>query len=991
MKKYFWVLIWLIGLILEGGISVRAQEAVPTSILEVNKLSQDSAQRRLPISLKSNIKAAYNSNEKIKVELFNNDVNTVQVKIRDEKNKDINANVAETDSQGTTTLTVNPPSQFRPGKYKMMVTDQTGQIIEQDFLWGVLAINPNKAVYRPGETANLSMAVLDELGKMVCDARLSLKITDNSGHTDELSTENGKITVNPECTSREFTTKPDYEADYKLGSAGDYGLELTAITKNGTYTINDQVGVKSNSDFEVERNSATRIFPRTTYPMEITIKANRDFEGTVEEEVPVGFLISASKDDRFKSYEQVTDEDGFRFIRWQVDLKKGETVKLGYDYDAPDVSPQFYLLGPLVLSTVSDGPIYQEGRQWQVAADDLSDSGYHFQTGYYIGNGNFNHVSGLGFRPQMVVIKSDAATFATIFKTDVMPNNTVEYLGAATAESAAGFIQLEDDGFSVSTTAATANGRFTWEAFAGSNCSVSGVFCTGSYTGNGSYPRSISTGFDPDLVWVKRNTAVAAGWKSTAMPALGSQYFHAAVGIGTTDYFTTLGSGAFGIGVSTNVNAGIYYYAAFKQVAGVINVGVTIGTGGAMTINSPNFQPDWVFLKNEDVATTGAVSLSPDSNGDNSSYFANYANVPNMITGLGVSGFTVGTNPAVSGVGNTLYWAAFKSDTTPLTSSGSFKMTTGSYLGTGNAFAIENLAYAPNLVIVKGNTAQFGVFRTDQMAGDWSAYMDTNVANLAGAVTDLTDHGFNIGNNAVVNSVGVSYYWTSYGNAWRPGTKSGASDFLIGAYTGNGVDATDIGRLPYQLDLLAVKRSGASPGTFRTSEMVGDTSAFFGATAETTDNIQAFHPNGFEVGLSANVNSLGQTYWFYGFKVGTGFTLGTYSGSGVTGKNINLGFQPDYLWVKGVGGTRGVARFTDMTGNAALPFLAIGTTTNVITGIGTTGFTLGTAGESNKSGLNYRYAAWKESVGTTTVNPFVNQLLRHGMWFSNGVRQKFTF
>jgi hypothetical protein len=591
----------------------------------------------------------------------------------------------------------------------------------------------------------------------------------------------------------------------------------------------------------------------------------------------------------------------------------------------------------------------------------------------------------------MVVIKSDAATIATIFKTDVMPNNSVQYLGAATAESVAGFILLEDDGFTVSTTAATANVRFTWTAFAGSDCSVTGVFCVGAYLGNGSYPRSISTGFDPNLVWVKRNTAVPAGWKSSVMPANGSQYFHAAAEIGTTDYFTTLGGGAFGVGVSTNVSNGIYYFAAFKTVAGAIDVGTTIGIGNTMAIDSPNFQPDWMFLKNANVATTGALSLSRESNGDNSSYFPITANVSNMITGLGASGFTLGTNAAVSGTGNTLYWAAFKGETTPLTASGTFKMTTGSYLGTGNPFAIENLTFAPNLVIIKGNTAQFGVFRTDQMAGDSSAYMDTNVANLTGAITDLTDHGFNIGTSAVVNSIGISYYWTAYGNAWRPGTRSGASDFLIGAYTGNGVNATNIGRLPYQLDLLAVKRSGATAGTFKTSEMVGDTSAFFGAAAETTNNIEAFNADGFKVGTAANVNSLGQTYWFYGFKVGTGFTLGSYTGSGVTGKNINIGFQPDYLWVKGIGGTRGVSRFADMTGNAALPFLAIGITTNVITNVGLTGFTVGTAGESNKSGFTYRYAAWTSEVGTTTVGPLLSQLLKHGMWFLNGVKQKFTF
>lgn len=370
----------IIGLILSGisvflflGLPVRAQEATVSGVLAVptislsndENLSGSSAERRSPMRLKSAVKAAYTSNEKVKIELFNRDVNLVELTLKNDKEEVIKAEVVENNSQGITTLTVNPPSEFEPGKYQMVVTDQTGQVIEQNFLWGVLAINPNKAIYKINETADLAMAVLNEQGKMVCDADIQLTVTSDQLSVKELlSTGNGKIIVNPECNSKDFTLDPDYEAEYKLGNAGVYKLELTAVTVNGTYTINDQVEVKNESDFEVERISATRIFPLNVYPMTINVVANKDFSGNIYEEVPASFEI-------IESGGTVTEENKNKKIVWKVDLKKGNKVSLGYKYKAPNVSPQFYLTGPLTMTTLMD-LVYNESRQWQIAVDDVT-------------------------------------------------------------------------------------------------------------------------------------------------------------------------------------------------------------------------------------------------------------------------------------------------------------------------------------------------------------------------------------------------------------------------------------------------------------------------------------------------------------------------------------------------------------------------------------------------------------------------------------------
>jgi hypothetical protein len=59
-------------------------------------------------------------------------------------------------------ISADPPNKFRPGKYtlKAYISNPSGEnVIIQDFLWGVLAMNPNKSVYKPSETAKISIGV----------------------------------------------------------------------------------------------------------------------------------------------------------------------------------------------------------------------------------------------------------------------------------------------------------------------------------------------------------------------------------------------------------------------------------------------------------------------------------------------------------------------------------------------------------------------------------------------------------------------------------------------------------------------------------------------------------------------------------------------------------------------------------------------------------------------------------------------------------------
>jgi hypothetical protein len=179
----------------------------------------------------------------------------------------------------------------------------------------------------------------------------------------------GEIQKSNECGPNSVTYQPDYYTHFMVAGAGKYQLKLTAITKNGTRQIEDSFEVRESVPFDVERIGPTRIFPPSPYQMTLKIKANQDFEGVVKEYVPEGFEITA---DNLLIYEINRVDESTKVISWNVNWKAGENYELKYQFDAPDISPYLYLLGPLEFTENSSQPTFKEIRQWQIAADAIT-------------------------------------------------------------------------------------------------------------------------------------------------------------------------------------------------------------------------------------------------------------------------------------------------------------------------------------------------------------------------------------------------------------------------------------------------------------------------------------------------------------------------------------------------------------------------------------------------------------------------------------------
>lgn len=282
--------------------------------------------------------------------------------------KTVDANVTVTEEQGQYILTLEPPANFEPGKYHIEATldtnrgatralqrlyriffeSDTGEqtLFSQDFTWGVLAFNPDHASYLPGETAQIHMAVLDDGGRTLCDARVSLSVTGPSGTERIFATENGGVVINPDCKDKDVTYVPDYSASVLLERTGTYIVEMQAITKNGTRTMTQEITVVESRLLDVYRSSATRIYPLADYEMKLSVTPSHSFIGSITETVPNALTITQT--DPPAAFIDSDEESGLTTITWGDRLWEAGTVyDLRYDYNPPDISPEFYLTGPV--------------------------------------------------------------------------------------------------------------------------------------------------------------------------------------------------------------------------------------------------------------------------------------------------------------------------------------------------------------------------------------------------------------------------------------------------------------------------------------------------------------------------------------------------------------------------------------------------------------------------------------------------------------------
>lgn len=584
------------------------------------------------------------------------------------------------------------------------------------------------------------------------------------------------------------------------------------------------------------------------------------------------------------------------------------------------------------------------------------------QTGYYLGTGQTLAVTGLGFQPQLVIIKADTTAGGAVWKSTSMPAGEFAYLGVATANNTEDQIQLDANGFTVQIAPEvnTLNVRYSYIAVAGSNCTSNGYICFGSYTGNTAATQTVTVGFQPDLVWAKRATAVAGNFRTSTMPE-NTAASMINVAHDSTGLFTTLAGDSFSVGGTNNTNGGRYYFAAFRNLAGFFKAGSYPGNGTAYSVTDVGFAPDMVFVKSP--AANAPVFATGYNYGDSSNQTTAAANLIGALTSLNADGFSVGSQANVNTTGLSYTYFAFGGAAAP-NPSGSFTMARGSYTGTGTQTSIADVGFAPDLVLIKSKTsAQHVVFSTS-LDNNFTSYLSNNAAGFVNAIVSLDANGFTVGTHATVNNFGDQYEWQAFGNASTPTRGARASNFYVGVYTGNAIDGRVIGKLGFSPDLVVMKGAAASQASaWRSSAMPTSTSAsLVGAAAN--DNagtwIKSFSGDSFTIGSAAPVNTAAGVYRFFAFGAAPdAFAVGSYVGSGTATTTSGVGFQSDLAWTKAATAVTGAHRSSNPSQANTQQFAAAVDIANGITGFAPSGFSLGTAANVNSSGVTYYYVAWK--------------------------------
>ncbi len=290
-------------------------------------------------------------------------------------NSELDVNISFSDTKKEVLVAPEYDNKVKPGLYTLSVKVKTAtgvaEEITQDFTWGVLAINTNKALYRVGEDVNIGMAVLGDYGRTKCiatgdiqlnTAKVWLTITSPTGKVTKLSTEDGSIWGSGDCKDRSVTNKADFLSRITANEVGTYQIQMDAEHYLGKRSIQTSFVVEQNEPkFEIERTKfPTRIYPKVDYPVTVTIKSNEDFSGYIHDIVPKNFKITHISNGGVT--ENTTD---YQAVGWETTLKKGKTYHFSYTIHFPQVAPEFYLVGPFTIGT------FTEKREWKIASDSI--------------------------------------------------------------------------------------------------------------------------------------------------------------------------------------------------------------------------------------------------------------------------------------------------------------------------------------------------------------------------------------------------------------------------------------------------------------------------------------------------------------------------------------------------------------------------------------------------------------------------------------------
>ncbi|MFO7710307.1 MAG: DUF2341 domain-containing protein [Candidatus Woesearchaeota archaeon] len=209
----------------------------------------------------------------------------------------------------------------------------------QRFETGLASVNTNKSRYHPGETANITIVVLDNEGYL-SSADVSCTIESPSD--------------NVTFQDIEEISKGIYSFEYKIPEEGEYGIEVRAISDKVNDTMHSSFLVEEDYPFEIIRDA-----PMTTDPWQgpfrasITINPYYNGTYTLKETIPPNLSIQSTTG---------TIENN------TITLTASGETQLNYTLQPPLKTPDLYALNSRI--EYADNTFY-EARPWFIAIDPI--------------------------------------------------------------------------------------------------------------------------------------------------------------------------------------------------------------------------------------------------------------------------------------------------------------------------------------------------------------------------------------------------------------------------------------------------------------------------------------------------------------------------------------------------------------------------------------------------------------------------------------------
>ncbi len=623
-------------------------------------------------------------------------------------------------------------------------------------------------------------------------------------------------------------------------------------------------------------------------------------------------------------------------------------------------------------------PSFLNHSNWQIPRVKATNA--QIATGSYVGNGIARAITGVGFEPNIIIIKSDLADGQAVFKTTDMAGDATAFLANADVNFSGGITSLDSDGFSIGTNTNTnaSLAIYQWIAIYTNNASD---IVIGSYTGDGNDSRNITgLGINPDTVIIKGDIAQLAVWKSSSMANEITQFF-SGNSESTANIIQSLITDGFQVGTDATVNNSgtTYYYIAFTNSAGVFAEGTYTGDGtDDRDITAPNFQPSFVFIKQS--TTEIAIMRTNKHYGDQSMGFTAVAQTTDQIQSFLSTGFQIGTSSTVNASGGTYYYLAIAYQEQQKTES--FSIYEGNYVGSGTATrAITGIGFKPDIVIIKsGNHQGTTIFTTSLFPEFYSMFSNANGIIATGMTLD--EDGFTLISGLNTNNANTPYHFIAIGNL------NNSNNFSMGVYTGNNIDGREVSGLGFQPDFVMVKNiqicCNIQTARFRTSAMTGDTTSAFNAEANGTNMIEQLTSDGFVLGNHASVNANINRFIYIAFKNTSGkFHVGSYTGDGNDDRALaDLDFNSNWLFIKQSDTRSAIQRFRKMIFDVSIVFYnGLIPIENAIQSFSDSGFTVGSDATANQSGSTYYYVAFDGQAETEKSGNFT---MKTGSYMGNG-------